>query len=429
MSLKYKVLAGSLAVGCVSGGWAQGAKVAGYVTRVGSAMDFSVDGMIVEATPDTVFLVAGEQGALTPVAPGVEYLGEYAKVSGQRWEKPVKLTAKKVILYPAVGKVRVQGTGVVDWVQGAGGTRRLFRVHGRLIDVSASDLKAAPASGGTAQATLAAQLSGDVRTNEWISYDGLLQADGTVALTWAEVYENAVKPGEGKLIRKTDFDPSTVTESDRQSKAARAFLGPDLKRIPAYKNEDEQARIDRIGRSLIPAFQKALPDSDPTKIDFRFQLVDEPKWRDAITLPSGVILVPRQIVERLTNDSQLAAVLADNIACALEKQDYRAQPTRRAMTGVQVAGALAGVFIPGASLATNIGTFEKGKSMLDAAEAQSGRVALGLMHDAGYDLTQAPEAWWTLAAKPGQNPHEKPAPSRANNQFQALGTTWRPTLQ
>jgi hypothetical protein len=62
------------------------------------------------------------------------------------------------------------------------------------------------------------------------------------------------------------------------------------------------------------------------------------------------------------------------------------------------------------------------------AEEQSGRVSLGLMHDAGYDITQAPEAWWTLATRPGNSSHQHSAPDRANNLYYALGTTWRLTL-
>jgi hypothetical protein len=81
-----------------------------------------------------------------------------------------------------------------------------------------------------------------------------------------------------------------------------------------------QPRVDRIGNSLIPDFQRSLPDTDPRKIHFRFQLVDGKKWKDALSLASGVILVPRQIVERLPEDPQLAAVLADNIAEVIEKQ-------------------------------------------------------------------------------------------------------------
>ena len=51
--------------------------------------------------------------------------------------------------------------------------------------------------------------------------------------------------------------------------------------------------------------------------------------KDAITLPSGVIAVPYQVVERMQNDDQLATVLADNIAENLEKDSVRMVPVNR----------------------------------------------------------------------------------------------------
>ena len=154
-----------------------------------------------------------------------------------------------------------------------------------------------------------------------------------------------------------------------------------------------QQRIERVGNSLIPDFQRALPDSDKTKIHFQFQLVDQPKWDDARTLPGGIILVLRQIVELLTNDSQLAAVPADNISSALEKQGYRLMPANKALAATSLARDIAGFFVPGLSLVTGIATYSSAKSIDAVLVNQSGRVALGLMHDPGYDVHQAPFAW------------------------------------
>ena len=90
----------------------------------------------------------------------------------------------------------------------------------------------------------------------------------------------------------------------------------------------------------------------------------------------GIILVPHQVVERLQNDSQLATVLADGMARALERQQYRTQGERK------VAWLVGGM-----SSEMAIRTEEK---------EQSGRVSLALLHDAGYDIDQAPVAWWLL---------------------------------
>jgi hypothetical protein len=56
---------------------------------------------------------------------------------------------------------------------------------------------------------------------------------------------------------------------------------------------------------------------------------------------------------------------------------------------------------------------------------QSGRVSLGLLHDAGYDLQQAPIAWWLLASKPSKNLVDTKIPPRAINLYQTLGIVWK----
>lgn len=409
------------ACACAQGG----PNVQGYVTRVGSATDFSVDGTKIELTSDTTFYTKDAQGNLTEVKIPAPYFGESANVYGKFHDKTNSLTARKVVLL-LPREIQVKGTAVVDRVLDQDGLRRLVRIDGLLVDVSAGDLKASGAPTGPGALP---KLSGDLKTNEWVTYNGKQRPDGTVVLTGATVSDNVVKPGEAKLKATKEFDPSAVSEKDRQSGADKFFEGTNFKRIPAYKNEDEQARIDRIGASLIPAYQKDLAKDDPTKINFRFQLVDERKWRDAIALVSGIILVPRQLVERLPNDSQLAAVLADNIACVLEKQTYRLQGIRRVMTAASTAASVAQVLVPLVGFAGSGALALKEMSLEKAEQEQSGRVALGLLYDAGYDLTQAPEAWWTLATKPGHDPHERSAPDRANNLYQALGTTWRETLQ
>lgn len=190
-----------------------------------------------------------------------------------------------------------------------------------------------------------------------------------------------------------------------------------------------QARVDRIGARLIPEYQRNLRNGDLSKISFRFQLIDNSKFQDALTLPNGIILVPRQIVERLPEDAQLAAVLADNIACALEKQTYRLMPAYTAMSGAQIASDIGGFFVPGLGLATGIANYASAKSIRTNLLEQSGRVSLGLLHDAGYDIQQAPVAWWTLATKPSKMLSETAPPPRALNLYRTIGVVWTSVSQ
>ena len=393
--------------------------LSGFVTNVISATEFDVDGVHVRPNAKTQ-LQFGQGSSVAPLASPSPYLGQEAKVWGHLDNKSLTIEATRIVLYGPELKV-VSGSAIIDQVSQASATVHRLRADGRFLEISTTVLDnptplnpGAPKPAGTE----------DLRTNVWIEYHGLRRADGVVTVDQATFADNKVVKSEGKLIKKNEYDPAAVPDDAHQSGASKFFMGVDAKQIPPYEDEFLQARIDRVGESLIPAYQRALADDDPTRIHFRFQLVDQPKWRDAITLPSGIILVPHQIVRRLPDDSELAAVLADNIGTALEKQTYRQQGTGRKLTAANIAGTAAGVVVPGAGLAAALATYGVGKSMLTRAEQQSGRVALSLMHDAGYNLAKAPEAWWILATKDGDDPHRKPPPPRAANQYYELGTTW-----
>ena len=223
---------------------------------------------------------------------------------------------------------------------------------------------------------------------------------------------------------KTDFDPSTVPQSVKQSKLSQAFLGVNPKRLPAYNDAAMQERVTGIGEKLVPAYQRDLSDSDPAKIQFRFQVVESKIWWDALALPSGVILISHDVVERLENDSQLAAVLADNIAAVLERQQYRVQPAGRALAAGQLAMLAGGIFVPGLGLAGDLGAGAATVGILVKAEEQSSRVALGLLQDAGYDIDQAPLAWWHLGSKKAKPIAEITLPRRAKYAYKMLGENW-----
>jgi hypothetical protein len=409
---------------------AHGQDVSGFVNRVASAQDFSVDGATIAVTPATVYFTRDGRGKLTPAPAPTPFLGEFASVYGKFKEHRGTLFAKKIVFYAPVDEP-VNETAIIDRVLANDAQRRVIRADGRMINVSAADFnaksKAKPGEGAPAD------ISSDLRTNVWIEYQGTQRPDGTVALSSAEFFDNAVDPGEAKLLARKDTTSGVGSHLQKQP-AGELFSIGEGKSVPAYHDAAEQARIERIGMNLVPEYQKSLPASDPTKINFRFQLVDGKHRVDAMTLASGTILVPREIVERLPDDSQLAALLADHIAGAIEKEAYRQRAIRRKVTGLEIAGAAANAALP-FSLATGLAgsvvsmTAGGARNGVQAqAEEQSGRVSLGLMHDAGYDITQAPEAWWTLATRPGNSSHQHSAPDRANNLYYALGTTWRLTL-
>jgi hypothetical protein len=135
-----------------------------------------------------------------------------------------------------------------------------------------------------------------------------------------------------------------------------------------------------------------------------------------VALPKGVILIPHQVAERMQNDSELAAVLADGIAFTTENEAFR----MRAVVPI-VATASFAYFDP--LIAWGITDTAK-TEVEQIRDDQSGRVALCLMHDAGYDIDQAPLAWWLLASKKPKPISTIPLPRRAAYLYRILGETW-----
>lgn len=347
------------------------------------------------------------------------YLGEPAKVFGTL-DKHTNTVLVNRLLLLAPSTSPVSGMGVIDEVPASppasGPTSETVRADGRhlLLTAKTTLIFDPPLATATPR-----------RPNLWIKYSGEQQTDGTVLVREAELRENVVVAGEGKLREKNDYDPAAVDPDSHQSTASRLFLGVKVKQIPPWPDPAMQDRVERIGRRLIPAYQRALPNSDATKINFRFQVVDEKNLKDALTLPNGIIVLPHQIVERLENDSQLATVLADNIATAIEKQSFRSVPAVHKMKAAEIAGAAGGLFVPGLSVATSIGNYSVVQHLLALAEQQSGRVSLGYLHDAGFDMAEAPRTWWLLKTKPGKLLAQPMLPSRAADLYAELGRSWR----
>ena len=241
----------------------------------------------------------------------------------------------------------------------------------------------------------------------------------------ATIRKNLVRHAEDKLREKGEFDPAAVTPDQQQGRVSRSLIGLDPKRLPAADNPELAARIERIGQSLVPAYQRSLDPADPTRIHFRFQVVDLPKHPQVVTLPSGIVLVPVQLLDRLTNDSQIAALLSQGIADAIEKDDLRLRPTKYKARAASLTALAAAPFVPGVLIATELGSGRVEAHVLKLQREQRDRVSLCLLNDAGYDLSQAPMTFWLLAPEKPTSIDNIPLPAQAAHLYQLLGTSFR----
>jgi hypothetical protein len=386
----------------------------GYVTRGSSLEDFDVNGF-------HILLPSGEE-LYRLVRPEEVYLGEPLTVYGTLHRKARTISPTEILVRKEPDKFG--GFAIIDHTVSsstgiAGSPDFLFRADGYVISISSSTPTAfhKPLNSFS-----------DVGTNVWIAYHGTQRNNGVIVADKASFQANEIRNNEDKLREKSEYDPASVNPAEKQSAFSMAFKGVDFKKVPPYEDAAMQARVDKIAASLVPEYQRALSDNDSTKIQFRVQLIGKEYVHDASSLPSGIILLPKQVVERMQNDSQLATVLADNIAEILEKQAFNLQSAEKKLLVAEIAGFAGGAFVPGLAAGTLLGTGMSTQSIILRSQHQSGRVSLCLLHDAGYDVHEAPRAWWLLASKKPRDPAtlaDIKMPERAAYLYYVLGTTWR----
>ena len=416
-----------LAAGCGAASQAQDQNepaLDGYVTRAATNSDFDVNGVHVVCN-GVKYLAPGSVRSATEqpiVCPAqTPYLGEHIVIYGTEDAQGHYVYATSIATRLPRRDV-IAGSAVLDAAPvqlppAKQPPELLFRADGywiRMISKTKVEL------------TSPLQSLADVKAGDWIKYKAKPDGAGVLIAESVRIGPNEIGSDEEKLREKDEYDPTSVPADSRQNLVKDAFaMGYDPKKFPPYHDAAMQARIEKIGNSLVPAYQRAMPESDAAKIRFRFYLVDNRHFCgmmacDAIALPSGLILVPHQVVERMQNDSQLAAILADAMARTLERQQYRIEGKVK----MAYASAVAAPFVPYDRGFGMVAGEDVANGLLTKEMEQSGRVSLGLLHDAGYDVDQAPIAWWLLASRKPRPISEIDMPDRAAYLYRILGESW-----
>jgi hypothetical protein len=410
-----------LALACILGGLPVSAQdkavptVEGYITVVRSFNDFDVNGTRVSTSPATHYGIIGgkslsEDGGLH----GALTVGAYVQIIGDVAGNSVEA---REVLFAGDWNKKAEGFGVIDRVISSG-SEPVFQADGYRIRIaSATVTKFAGGLKGLAE----------VGPNTWVKYEGKRDKAGLLVatkITFVPARRGKVKPpphpaalpGEESLI---DADGNFLP---LRTKVRMGDAGGECgwHRLPA--DPALQARVWRVGTSVVPAYQKQLGDDSPSKIHFRFYAVDEANIRSELGCNPGLVLVPKQVVERLRNDDQLAAVMADGVAYNLQSQFRRLTAEDWEILGAEVAGEVALANVPGGSfLGGEVGAGIASHVIEMEMQEQRGRIALTLMADAGYDPKQAPEAWRLLAPKKmPSDPRFLKYPSRAGYQLSFL---------
>lgn len=394
----------------------------GYVTRVASSSDFDVNGYRVLCGPETQSVLQigpNETTNNTGCPQQALYVGEAASIYGSLKKKQLAVQAAAIDLQKRALLAQDEGSAVIDAMSkidpaSADPGMILVRADGfRILIDKRTEVKWAPPLDAL----------NEVAPGDWIQYKGTLDNRGLMIAGSARFNRLYIGTRELQFRGKREYDPAAVAPEAKQSVIKEAFGAVDPKKFPPFKDPAMQARIEKIGNSLIPAYLQALPDADPAKIHFRFQLIDTKLFSDGLTLPNGIILVPHQVVERMQNDSQLATVLADDMAGALERSEYRYMSALN-MTAAGALAADATIFLPPPVDLLGIAAGATREEVITRMEQQTERVSLGMLRDAGYEVDEAPKAWWRLATKKQGPLADEVLPERTAYLYFMLGETW-----
>jgi len=409
---------------------AQSPTVHGYVTVIRSPDSFDVNGEHVNTTAETRFGTIGTKNPVTNVPmPGALRIGAWVQVFGER-DRRAKIVDAETVLFRDDRDRQLTGLGVIDKVISTA-PELVFAADGYRIRVAPEAKISYPKD---------VKSAADVHADLWVLYEGKLGPDGLLDATKvryvtdehskqksgkvpadsSKTSEASQPSGSGAPAAKneapTPTNPSSQIEANVEDHRTEIQFGDISYRTS--KDQALQSRVRRIGMSLVPAYQKHLPDDDSSRIRFDFVAVDDPA-RKVNTSPDseGLILVSAQLAARFRNDDQLAAVLADGIEFNLQQEAPLAiQVNRATLTKAAVMGAAN--LVPFAGLAAGSVYYIEQQRLL---QDQRGRMALQLMVDAGYDPWQAPEAW--RLAEPGKLPADISTlkyPDRSGYQFAIL---------
>jgi hypothetical protein len=251
---------------------------------------------------------------------------------------------------------------------------------------------------------------GEVDRNTWVRFESRRNDSGQVIAVKARFAKPKLpkQKRDPLAVQTTTFSPGGMIDFDGAFRTDRAKhkiedAGGWCDWYPVPENAALQEGGRRIGMSVVPQYQRDLPDDDPGEIPFRFYAVDEKEMRSEIFCDKGLILVPFEAIQRFKNDDELAALLADGVAAELHRQRARMMLDMGLVSVAEAAVYLtvrSAAGVGGAWVGGAIAGHEIERKMEDERR----RVALGLMANAGFDPWQAPEAWPLLA--PGHLPKD-----------------------
>jgi len=406
-------------------------KLRGYITNVVSPTVFEIDDVKVSRSKSLIFNFE-HQDASVQFKPEDVRVGTEIEVEGTLDDKTNELTATKVTIdleqFRKLRNTTVLTRAPEGIVKSEKNWNGVFWADGRqirindstqvLFELNNSEKKAAEIAVKNPKAQTETPAANDdddfgnseplrdirdVKAGMIATYEGVEQPDGAVLASRIIFVKNELEKGEGNLWKSMKIIEKTPNFTQGEPGELKVSSVGKFKLLP---NKEVQDYVERIGQSLVPAYQKSLADDDPQKIHFRFYVIRS-KEPNAFALANGVVVVNSGMITMLENEAQLAAVVAHEISHATQEHAWRQmnkdKNKRRALMVGTLAAAAFGIS-PALSMLNLINAaMVNGYSR--RLEDQADRIGLEYLVAAGYDPREAPRVWKLMAKKTGDMPN------------------------
>ncbi|QQS42212.1 MAG: M48 family metallopeptidase [Acidobacteriota bacterium] len=229
----------------------------------------------------------------------------------------------------------------------------------------------------------------DIGPGVYMTYKGKEDLIGNVVASDVVFVKNEKTKKEQDLWKKLRI-------KEKESKKANSFdtLKVGGEKFKVLPDEEIQEYVNDLGRSLVPEYQRELPDDDENKIPFRFVVIHE-KYINAGAFPTGTVVINHDVFNFFENEAQLAFLLSHEIAHATQEHQIRQLNHKKKTRTWLKIGAIA-------SYAMGYGLLARTFAMTEAAmrngyarsiENQSDRIGMANMIQSGYDPREAPRVW------------------------------------
>jgi Peptidase family M48/Domain of unknown function (DUF5666) len=404
-------------------------KIRGYITNIISPTVFEIDDVKVSRSETLIFNLEN-QDATVNFKPENIRVGTEIEVEGMLDDQTNELKAIKVSIdldqFRKLKNTTVLSRTPEGIVKTEKGWNGVFWADGRqvrinettqvLFELNKSEQKAVETAAKNSKKKAETEAAdkdeftdseplkdiADVKPGMFATFEGMQQPDGAILASRIVFVKNELEKGEGGLWKSMKITEKTPNFTAGEPGELKVSSVGKFKLLP---NQQVQEYVQRIGQSLIPAYQKNLADDDPQKINFKFYVIRD-KDANAFALANGAVVINSGMITKLENEAQLAAVIAHEISHATQEHTWRQiNKDKNKRTALMVGSLAASIFAPGLGTMLDLINSAMVNGYSRRLEDQADRIGLEYMVAANYDPREAPRVWKIMSKKNGDMPN------------------------